>query len=94
MTLAGVAPLRWAYEDVATPFEPFIGKVDPFDCTTEGPDGFMDLTMKFKSQEIAAAIGTVADGDVLTLSLTGSLLEEYGGTPIFGEDVIVILKKK
>jgi hypothetical protein len=92
--LAGVAPLRWAYDDVATPFEPFIGKVDPFDCTTEGPDGFMDLTLKFKSQEIAAAIGAVADGDVLVLPLSGNLMEEFGGTPIFGEDVIVILKKK
>ena len=92
--LAGVAPLRWAYEDVATPFEPYIGKVDPFDCTTEGPDGFMDLTLKFKSQELVTAIGAVADGDVLVLTLTGNLLEEYGGTPIIGEDVIVILKKK
>ena len=94
VVLAEVAPLRWAYEDVATPFEPFIGKVDPYDCTTEGPDGFMDLTLKFKSQELVAAIGEVADGDVLVLTLTGALLEEFGGTPIIGEDVIVILKKK
>jgi hypothetical protein len=94
VVLAEVAPLRWAYEDVATPFEPFIGKVDPYDCTTDGPDGFMDLTLKFKSQELVAAIGEVADGDVLVLSLTGNLMEEFGGTPIIGEDVIVILKKK
>jgi len=92
--LEGVAPLRWAYDDVATPFEPYIGKVDPFDCTTDGPDGFMDLTLKFKSQELVTAIGAVADGDVLVLTLTGNLLEEFGGTPIIGEDVIVILKKK
>lgn len=92
--LEGVAPLRWAYDDVATPFEPFVGKEDPFDCTTEGPDGFMDLTLKFKSQELVTAIGAVADGDVLILGLTGNLLEEFGGTPVFGEDVIVILKKK
>lgn len=92
--LAGVEPLRWAYEDVATPFEPYIGKVDPFDCTTEGSDGFMDLTLKFKSRELAAAISPVSDGDVLVLTLTGNLLEEYGGTAIIGEDVIAILKKK
>ncbi len=94
VVLEGVAPLRWAYDDVATPFEPFIGKVDPFDCTTDGPDGFMDLTLKFKSQELVTAIGAVADGDELVLTLTGNLLEEFGGAPIIGEDVIVILKKK
>jgi len=94
VVLAEVAPLRWAYEDVATPFEPFIGRVDPFDCTTEGPDGFMDLTLKFDSKELAAALGNVVDGEVLVLSLTGNLMEEFGGTPIIGEDVIVILKKK
>lgn len=92
--LEGVPPLRWAYDDVATPFEPFIGKVGPFDCTTDGPDGFMDLTLNFKSQELVTAIGAVADGDELVLTLTGDLLEEFGGTPIIGEDVIVILKKK
>jgi hypothetical protein len=31
---------------------------------------------------------------VLVLPLSGNLMEEFGGTPIFGEDVIVILKKK
>ncbi|MEN8238925.1 MAG: hypothetical protein ABFR53_06960 [Actinomycetota bacterium] len=93
VVLEGVAPLRWAYEDVATPFEPFIGRVDAYDCTTEGPDGFLDLSLKYKSQELALAIGDVEDGDVLVLTLTGALLEEFGGTPIIGEDVIVILKK-
>lgn len=93
VALEGVAPLRWSYEDVATPFEPYLDKVDAFDCTTDGPDGFMDLTLKYRSQEIASAIGAVADGDVLVLSLSGNLMEEYGGTPIVGEDVIVVLMK-
>jgi hypothetical protein len=79
---------------VATPYEPFLGKVDPYDCTTDGPDGFMDLTLRYKSQELVVAIGEVADGDVLVLTLTGEFLEEFGGTPIVGQDVIVILKKK
>jgi len=91
--LGNVAPLRWAMEDVATPFEPYTGKVDAFDCTIEGPDGFMDLTFKFKAQEVIADLGEVNDGDVLVLHLTGTLLEEFGGTPIVGEDVVVILKK-
>ena len=40
------------------------------------------------------AIGEVADGGVLVLTLTGELLGEFGGTPIIGEDAIVMLKKK
>lgn len=91
--LEGVSPLRWALEDVATPFSPFVGKKDAFDCTDEGADGFTDLTLKFDSQAIVGALGAVSDGDVLVLSLTGSLKPEFGGTPIVGEDVVVILKK-
>lgn len=91
--LEGVAPLRWSYEDVATPYEPYVGKEDAFDCTTDGPDGFLDLVFHFNTQEIITAIGDVNDGDVLVLQLTGNLLEDFGGTPIVGEDVVVILKK-
>jgi len=89
--LEGVAPLRSALEDVATPFVPFTtGKTDASDCTDEGADGFDDLNLKFRTQDIVAALGAVSDGDVLVLELTGNLLD---GTPIVGEDVVVILKK-
>jgi hypothetical protein len=89
-----IAPLRWSLEDVATPYEPFIGKeVDRFACTEEGPDGYMDLTLKFNAREVAAALGDVSDGDVLILRLVANLQEDCGGTPIVGEDVVWILKK-
>lgn len=91
--LGNVSPLRWALDDVATPFEPYIGKEGAFDCTTDGPDGFMDLTLKFDMQALITELGDVEDGDVLVIQLTGKLMEEYGGTPIVGEDVVVILKK-
>lgn len=91
--LEGIAPLRWALQDVATPFEPFIGKEDALDCTEEGPDGYLDLTLKFKAQEVVDALGDVSDGDVLVLQLTGKLKDEFGGTPIVGEDVVWILEK-
>ena len=87
--LAGVSPLRWSLADVATPFEPYLGKADAFDCTTEGADGFMDLTLKFDSQEFAAALGPVSSGDVIVVPLTGYLMD---GTYILGEDVIVIIE--
>jgi hypothetical protein len=92
--LEGVAPLRWEWEDVATPFEPFVGKEDCFaDCNEEGPDGHMDLTLKFKAQEVVAALGEVEDGDCLVLHLPGNLTEEHGGGAFVGEDVVWIKAK-
>ena len=91
VTLEGVSPIRWSVEDVATPFDGEI--VDEFSCTTEGSDGFDDLTLKFDQQAVVAALGDVSDGDVLVLALAGNLTEDAGGTPIVGEDVVVILKK-
>jgi hypothetical protein len=88
LSLEGVAPLRWSLEDVATPFGDDIS--DPpvaTDCTTEGPDGLTDLTLKFDAQEVVAALGAVGRGDVVVVTLTGELLD---GTPIEGEDVIRI----
>jgi hypothetical protein len=57
------------------------------DCTTDGPDGFTDLTLKFDAQEVIAALAPVADGDVVVTTLEGALLD---GTPIAGQDVIWI----
>ncbi len=91
--LEGIAPLRWELEDVSTPFDPYIGKTDAFDCTEDGADGHMDLTLKFDAQEIVTALGGISDGDVLVLHLSGQLPEEFGSHNFFGEDVIVILKK-
>jgi hypothetical protein len=82
--LEGIAPLRCSLEDISTPSE---------DCTEEGPDGFLDLTLMFDIQGIVEALGEVNDGDVIALPLVGNLLEEYDGTPIVGEDVVIILKK-
>lgn len=87
--LLGVAPLRWGLADVATPFEPFGGKTScTRDCTTRGPDGFLDLTFKFDTQEVVQAIGPVAGTECLAVTVTGALREEHGGTPITGEDVV------
>lgn len=90
--LEGVPPLRSALEDVATPFAPFTGKQDcQIDCTHAGPDGFLDLTLQFDTQEVLNAIGPVEDRACLVLQLTGNLKPEFGGTPIVGEDVVRIL---
>lgn len=84
--LAGVDPKRSNYEDVARP----LLDADECECSTEEPDGYMDLTLKFNTQEIVCAIGPVADGDELVLELTGLLHDD---TPITGADCIIIRAK-
>jgi hypothetical protein len=74
----GVVPLRWALEDVAGP-----------GCS--GPDGYLDLNLKFKTQEIVLVLGPVSDGEVRPLQLGGEMLD---GTLIFGEDQVRIIKKE
>lgn len=90
ISLLGVAPIKSSFEDVATPFEAFNEEQDAYDCNDYGPDEYMDLTLKFKTQEIIDALSDVNDGDVLVLELTG---ESYDGIQINGEDVVVIKKK-
>jgi hypothetical protein len=88
--LKGVAPLRWSLEDVASPYEPFVGKTDIYHCNTLGPDGNLDLILKFDTQEVAAAIG---DFDMVLLELRGQL-QDRGGTEIKGEDSAIIIRGK
>jgi hypothetical protein len=81
--LAGVAPIRSSYEDVATP----VSKSNECECTTEGADGFTDLTLKFETQMIVEALGEVNNGDEFVLELTGVLWDE---TAIEGSDCVII----
>lgn len=83
-------------EDVASPFEGEISSCG--DCTDTGPDGFDDLTLKFRTQDVVKALekifpGGIADEACVTIALEGNLKEEFGGTSFVGEDVVRILKK-
>ena len=80
LRLEGVAPIRSGYEDVAAPF---VGEV--CGCSNAGPDGFLDLTLKFRNQDIISAIGPSPSGGRV-LTLTGTLLD---GTPIEGLDCVI-----
>jgi hypothetical protein len=79
-----VEPLRTNIDDVAAPV---MDDGDPCECTTDGPDGYDDLTMKFHTWDVAAVIGSAEPGDVLVLTVTGNLLD---GTPIEDSDCVVI----
>jgi TolB-like protein len=61
------------------------------ECFIECPDGFEDLTLKFDKQEIIETLGSFDVGDEIVLTLTGHLKD---GTPIEGQDCVVIVGEK
>lgn len=81
------APVRWNYEDVATPYS------TPNATHPEGwaghADGYVDLVFKFSREEVTALM-TCEEEDMSywKLYLTGNLKEEAGGTALEGFDWI------
>ena len=95
--LEGIKSQRFSFnKDIATPF---VGdKENEFDCVSSGPDGYLDLSIKFKTQKVIRNIEKnlgqkLQDGDILLLSLSANLLKEFGGTSIQGSDIVIIRKK-
>jgi streptogramin lyase len=86
--LAGVGAIRSSPEDVTGP----VVDGNECACTTAGPDGNMDLTLKFRTPEIAVAllndVGELTEGEQLVLTLMGTLTD---GTPIEGSDCVVLV---
>ena len=86
-------PLRWSYEDAATPYP------DPNPDEPEGHcltgDGYMDLVIHFDRQEVTGLMSCEEeDMSYWKLVLTGNLMEDYGGTPFTGFDWIRVQTKK
>jgi hypothetical protein len=81
-----VPPLRWNWEDMATPYTGSDGGHDL------AGDGIMDLIFKFKAQEVVSVLelDSLGDGDVIILQLSGEL---FDGTDIVGYDYSWILIK-
>jgi hypothetical protein len=101
-----VAPIRWSYEDVATPFEGELCDCDSQehdgdceswehdgDCDSRKHDGQMDLLMKVYKHDLVynLKLQEVA-GQTILLTVTGKLKDEFGGTPIKGQDCVLVLK--
>ena len=86
--LADVAPIRSSLEDVATP----VSDGNECECSEAGADGFTDLTLKFKTQEIVEELidgqNELTKGQTLTLGLAGEL---FNGTAIQGADCVVLV---
>ncbi len=87
-----VSPVRTALEDVATPYEGEF--LDCNSCTTEGPDGFTDLTMKFYTQEVVAAIMAMLPPDVVLTKKFCVELEltfQINGIDYSAKDVLLLM---
>jgi len=83
----GVSPIRWAYEDVATPWTG-----EPGGGHDLGGDGYLDLTLKFTTQEVRTTLGLDAFVDqAIPLIITGRLNDAAGGTPFAGQDYVWVL---
>lgn len=80
---ANISPLRWSYEDVATPYE---GEL--CGCTNSTEDGYMDLTLKFDVEELIEFLELNEYSGETLLNVTANLTD---GTPVRGEDCIKIL---
>lgn len=102
--LEDVSPLRWSLKDVGTPTDPFIEESDQ--CNDHGHDGFEDLVFTFDTYEIVQALGDVANGEEIVLTLKGALNGDNARASILventvqeeavvqGKDTVVILKAK
>ncbi|MCK4237306.1 MAG: T9SS type A sorting domain-containing protein, partial [Candidatus Krumholzibacteria bacterium] len=90
--LEGVPPLRRGcrYRDVSRPVADRIG----CECTSEGPDGYLDLSLRFRSMEIARALslgGAPVPGEERILALTGKLID---GTSFLATDCVKFVGRR
>ena len=86
--LNGVPPLRWSYKDVCVP-DGMTMDDDMNSDDDEMSDGYVDMTLKFSTQEIAQTVGDVQRGDIVTLTMTGSL---FDGMLASGEETVWIVQ--
>ena len=90
--LEGVAPRRATIKDLSAPVDPISQEgICLEQCLPTEPDGFPDLILRFRKQAIVKQLGEVDHDECLVLTLTGARVD---GTPIEGEDVVRIIKRK
>lgn len=86
--LEGVPAIRNNYEDIATP----VADGYECECIEDGPDGYTDLTLKFRMvnivEELINTQSELFDGQRLVLTLTGEL---NSGGAIEGRDCVVLV---
>jgi len=87
VTLEGIKPIRHSYEDVAELY----GSSGPEDCSTGGPDGYMDLVFKFETQRLVEELDGLDSGGSVELNIEGTYKGLYDGETFSSSDYVVIL---
>jgi outer membrane protein assembly factor BamB len=82
LLLEGIPPVGSRFDLVSAPFD---GKM--CECSLSGVDEFEDLVVEFEAPTILKALGLVAPGDELMLTLTWKMLD---GTPFDARDCVII----
>ena len=70
LLLEGLSPEKIRMEDVAA-----APSGTACACTAAGPDGYLDMTLKFRAADVRAVLGPMAPGDAFALTLTGTLVD-------------------
>ncbi|MEL7448259.1 MAG: dockerin type I domain-containing protein [Pseudomonadota bacterium] len=91
ISFVGLCPLRSRVADVATPFFPLLGKEAVTDCNTLGADGFDDLVVQYDMRAFSNWLQTNRARGAAVLRVRAALLESAGGTPLIGEDVVLLI---
>ena len=92
--LSGVPAFMTSIGDVAAPVPPYIGRTNAAGCQSR-PDKRKDLVLLFDSRQVVAAVQSMlgrepVDGEVVALTVTGTLQTRYGGAPIIGEGLVTV----
>jgi hypothetical protein len=82
----GVSPIRWSYEDVATPYTG-----PPEGGHALRRDGYLDLVFHFDTKAVVALDLASHVGETIPLIVRGNLREADGGTAIQGQDYARIM---
>lgn len=87
LQLNGASAKAYQIEDVAGPYT----GDEACGCTTDGPDGYLDMTLKFKAEVVTATLMPASFKEQKTLTLTGNMLD---GRPFTASDCVVIVGYK
>jgi hypothetical protein len=84
----GVSPVRWSYQDVATPYTG-----PPGGGQALGGDGYLDLVFFFDTKTAVVKLGLAGHGrETIPLIIKGNFYPAAGGLPIQGQDYVRISK--
>ncbi len=82
-----INPIRFSYEDIATPYTG-----DPGGGHDLESDGYLDLVLHFDTQQVVSSLNLYSyTGQVATLYIRGRLCDEYGGELFVGEDYVIVV---